>query len=227
MTNRSAHATRWIPVAILAAVLASPLLADTRLGRRVRDATEVYKELMKSADRGVPEALLKDCRCVAVIPGVIKGAMGYGARYGHGLISCRDSAGAWSPIAFLTLTGGSLGFQIGAERTDFVLFFMSDRGARSLIHSQFTLGGKVSVAAGPAGRSAEASTDIKLDAEIYSYAKSKGLFAGVSLEGARLAPDNKAIGEYYGKRVSAESLLFGHTAPKNPPEAKEFRSALP
>jgi lipid-binding SYLF domain-containing protein len=211
----------------LAAILASPLLADTPPERRVHDAAEVYRELMKTPDRGVPAALLKDCRCVAVIPRVLKGAMGYGARYGHGVISCRDSAGAWSPLAFLTLTGGSLGFQIGAESSDFVLFFMTDRGARSLIRSQFTLGGKVSVAAGPAGRSAEASTDIKLDAEIYSYAKSKGLFAGVSLEGARLAPDNKAIRLFYGSQVSAETLLFGHKAPRNPPEAEEFRRTLP
>jgi lipid-binding SYLF domain-containing protein len=219
--------TRWIPAALMAAALASPVLADARLEQRVQDATQVYRELMQTPDRSVPETLLKDCRCVAVIPRVLKGAMGYGARYGHGVITCRNAAGAWSPISFLTLTGGSVGFQIGAERSDFVLFFMTDRGARSLIESKFTLGGKVSVAAGPAGRSAEASTDIKLDAEIYTYAKSRGLFAGVSLEGARLAPDTKANREYYGSRVSADSLLFGRHEPKSPPASQEFRSALP
>ena len=214
-------------IGIAALLLASPLLADSKLEAKVRRATEVYRELLQTPDREIPQTLLKDCHCVAVIPRVIKGAIGYGARYGRGVISCRNAAGAWSPISFITLTGGSVGFQIGGESSDFVLFFMTDRGARSLLSSKFTLGGKVSVAAGPAGRSAEASTDIKLDAEIYSYAKSKGLFAGISLEGARLAPDTKANQQYYGTAVSAESLLFAHQAPKSTPEEQEFLKALP
>jgi len=217
---------RWLPVALLATALASPLLADTKLERRVREVTEVYRELLASPDRGVPQALLRKCRCVAVIPRVLKGAIGYGARHGHGVMSCRG-AGGWSPLSFITLSGGSVGFQIGAESSDFVLFFMTDRGARSLIRSQFALGGKASVAAGPAGRGAEASTDIRLEAEVYSYAKSRGLFAGLSLEGARLAPDDKANREYYGSPISAQSLLFERRAPRNPPEAREFRAALP
>lgn len=213
--------------ALAAAALVSPLWADTKLEQRVRNSTEVYRELMKEPDKSVPEALLNDCRCVAVIPHVIKGALGYGARYGKGVISCRDSAGHWSPLSFITLSGGSIGFQIGGESSDFVLFFMTDRSAHSLLSSKFTLGGKASVAAGPVGRSAEASTDIRLDAEIYSYAKAKGLFAGISLEGARLAPDEKANQEYYGAPVSAQSLLFGSHAPKRPPESREFVSGLP
>jgi len=226
---------RWIGFAaatllaapLAAASLASAARADGKLEQRVRNAAEVYRELMQEPDRAAPEALLRDCRCVAVIPHVIKGALGYGARHGRGVLSCRDSAGRWSPLSFVTLTGGSVGFQIGGESSDFVLFFMTDRSARSLLSSKFTLGGKASVAAGPVGRSAEASTDIKLDAEIYSYAKAKGLFAGISLEGARLAPDEKANREYYGAPVSARTLLFDHQAPSNPPEAREFVSALP
>jgi lipid-binding SYLF domain-containing protein len=208
-------------------VLAPPALADARLEQRVRNATEVYRELFKEPDREVPRALLERCRCIAVIPHVIKGAVGYGARYGRGVISCRDSTGKWSPISFVTLTGGSVGFQIGGESSDYVLFFMTDRGARSLISSKFTLGGKASVAAGPVGRSAEGSTDLRLDAEIYSYAKAKGLFAGISLEGARLAPDEKANEQYYGVPASARWLLFGRERPHSPPEAEELLSAFP
>jgi lipid-binding SYLF domain-containing protein len=212
---------------LVALTIASPAAGQANLGERVRNAAEVYRELLHEPDRGVPTALLQQCRCVAVIPHVVKGAIGYGARYGRGVISCRDSTGGWSPISFVTLTGGSLGLQIGGESSDVVLFFMTERGARSLISSKFTLGGKASVAAGPAGRSAEASTDVKLNAEIYSYAKAKGLFAGVSLEGARLAPDEKANGQYYGAPVTARTLLFGLSTVELPPEAREFLNALP
>ena len=219
---------RSIAVGLLVTLaIAVPARAADTLADRVRTATEVYQELLKEPDRGVPDALLKNCRCVAVIPHVLKGAFGYGARYGRGIVSCRDSSGHWSPVSFITLAGGSFGFQIGAESSDFVLFFMTDRGARSLISSKFTLGGKASVAAGPVGRSAEASTDIKLNAEIYSYAKAKGIFAGVSLEGARLAPDEKANAQYYGASTSARSLLFKHSAPTTPPEEQAFLDALP
>ena len=124
----------------------------------------------------MPEALLKGCKGIAIFPHVVKGAFTVGARYGKGVVVCRDSAGCWSPPAFFTLVGGSVGWQIGAEATDVVLVFMTTRGTRSLLESQFTLGGSLSVAAGPIGRSAEASTDAKFNAEIYSYAKSKGAY---------------------------------------------------
>jgi lipid-binding SYLF domain-containing protein len=212
---------------LLTTTLASFLDAAEKEDQKVRDAKSVYQELLSSPDREVPQTLLRDCRCIAVIPRVIKGAFGYGARYGQGVITCRNAGGAWSPLAFLKLTGGSLGFQIGAQATDVVLFFMTEHGARSLLQSKFTLGGTASVAAGPAGRTAEASTDVKLDAEIYSYAKSKGLFAGIALEGARLAPDPKAIQSYYGEAVSPEAILFEHKAPKFPESARAFLAVLP
>jgi len=227
MLGNKTHAILRAAALLPVLTLAAPALAEDRLVERVRTANEVYRELLKEPDRGVPEALLENCRCVAVIPHVIKGALGYGARYGRGVISCRTPSGEWSPLSFVTLAGGSFGLQFGGETSDFVLFFMTDRGARSLISSKFTLGGKASVAAGPVGRSAEASTDLKLDAEIYSYAKSKGLFAGISLEGARLAPDEKANEEYYRVPASAKWLLFGQGTPKSPPEAKELLSTLP
>jgi SH3 domain-containing YSC84-like protein 1 len=201
---------------------------DAKLGEKLGDATAVYHELLATPDRGVPEVLLKKCKCIAVMPHVLKGAFVYGARFGSGVMSCRNAAGAWSPVSFVDLTGGSVGFQIGAETSDLVVFFMNERGARSLMTgSKFTLGGQASVAAGPLGRSGEASTDLKLDAEIYTYAKSKGLFAGLSIAGARLAADKKANAQFYGRPVTVKALLFDHKAPTAPEAGETFRKALP
>jgi len=223
-----------VPVAaILFLALASSGIAqaeksdkEDKLAGKMLDARAVYEELVNVPEREVPEALLEDCKCIAVIPGVIKGAIGWGFRVGQGVMTCRKD-GAWSPPTFLRLTGGSFGFQIGAQGTDIVLFFMTERGARSLLESKFTLGGTASVAAGPMGRSAEAGTDLKLTSEIYSYAKSKGLFAGLSLEGARLSPDHTSNERYYGQAVDPAVLLFEHQAPRMPDEAKALREALP
>jgi lipid-binding SYLF domain-containing protein len=195
--------------------------------QRLNDAREVYVELRNMSDAKVPQPLLDKCKCIAVFPGVVKGALAWGARHGHGVMSCRDASGTWGPPIFLTLTGGSFGFQIGVEKAQVVLFFMSDQGARSLVESKFTLGGKGSVAAGPLGRTAEADTDIKLNSEIYSYAKSKGLFAGISLEGAKLGPDNDAIARFYGKPVDAKTVLFERNVPTRPPAMKRFLEVLP
>ena len=190
-------------------------------------ARDAYLELLAIPDQKIPQDLLARAKCIAVFPGVVKGALGWGGRYGHGVMSCRDASGHWSPPSFLTIAGGSVGFQIGVEKDAIVLFFMTDEGARSLVKSKFTLGGKGAVAAGPLGRTAEASTDIKLNAEIYSYAKSKGLFAGISLEGAHLSADNDANAKLYGHGVTAEQILFGHNPPTMPPAASHFVEALP
>ena len=211
---------------IASAAIATAAIADE--AKIMKDATEVYQELLSTPDRGVPEALLKNATCIAVIPHSVKGAIGYGARFGSGVMSCRAQDGSWSAPAFVDLRGGSWGLQLGAEATDLVIFFMSERGAKSLMNSsQVTLGGKLSVAAGPVGRSAEASTDLKLNAEMYTYAKSKGLFAGISLEGARLSKDDKSTKEYYGAGYTAKALLFDHKHPPAKAEATAFVSALP
>jgi lipid-binding SYLF domain-containing protein len=194
---------------------------------RLEDAREVFQAIRNIPEAEIPDQLLEDCRCIAVIPGVVKGAFGFGARRGHGVISCRDSAKTWSPPSFLTITGGSFGLQIGVEKTDVVLFFMSENGARSLVESEFTLGGKGSVAAGPVGRSAEAATDIKLDAEIYSYARSKGLFAGLSLEGSRIHTDKDSNEAFYGQKVDAKAILFEHRAPARPAAMQRLLEVLP
>jgi lipid-binding SYLF domain-containing protein len=219
---------------VWAAVTASLLLASTPTAHaqqkqqdKLVAARQVFQDLVGAPDRAVPRSLLDGAVCVAVIPHIIKGAFGVGGRHGNGVVSCRSEDGRWSPPAFIQLSGGSFGFQIGVEATDLVLFFMTERGARSLLESEFTLGGDASVAAGPVGRSAGASTDVKLKAEIYGYAKSKGLFAGVSLEGARVAPDQKAIRQYYGQRIFPEVILFDQEVPKLGPEAEQFLDILP
>jgi len=213
-----------------AAVLAlAPLSAraDAERTQRVTRAKEVYQELIQADDRSVPESLLVRAKAVAVFPKVIKGAIGFGARYGKGIVSTRDAAGQWSAPAFFTLTGGSWGFQIGAESAEVVLFFMTDRSVHSLLESKFTLGAKAGLAAGPLGRTAEMDTDLKLDAEMYSYARSKGLFAGVSLEGARLAPDEISNRSFYGKAITPQAILFEHGVTNPPAAAEDFLGVLP
>lgn len=196
-------------------------------GQKLTDATAVYRELITASDKAVPKALLDNAKCIAVLPGVIKAAIGFGGRHGSGVISCRTDSG-WSAPAFVSISGGSWGAQLGVESSDIVLFLMNDRGAHSLVEgSRVTLGGQASVAAGPFGRSAEAATNLDLKAEIYSYAKSRGLFAGLSLEGAELKQDDDDNRDYYGKGVTTTQLLFGSGPPNVPAEAQTFRQALP
>lgn len=214
---------------IVTAGIAGASSADdvAKQGKKLTDATAVYNELITTPDRGVPKELLENCKCVAVLPGVLKAAVGYGARHGSGVMTCRTASG-WSAPAFVNISGGSVGLQLGAESTDLVLFFMNDRGARSLVNgSRITLGGKASVAAGPFGRSGEAATNLELKSEIYSYARSKGLFAGLSLEGARLAPNQQDITGYYGPGVTYKQLLFGTGPAEMPAAANDFRKVLP
>jgi len=223
MSRAAAAAT----LAIALALASSAAGSDDTPAARVDLAREAYRELMKTPDHGAPGALLKGCKGIAIFPHVVKGAFMVGARYGKGVVVCRDSAGHWSPPAFFTLTGGSVGWQIGAEATDVVLFFMTTRGTRSLLESKFTLGGSASVAAGPIGRSAEASTDVKFNAEIYSYAQSKGAYAGISLEGAEVSADTKSDQAFYGSEVPTRTILFEHKVPRRPPQVARLLEVLP
>lgn len=205
---------------------ASPARAG-EVDRRLDRAGEVFAELMTTPDRAVPEELIKSARCIAVIPGVVKVAWFLGGRFGRGAISCRRGDADWSPPVLLTLGGGSVGFQLGASSTDVVLFFMKERGARSLLQSKFKLGADAAVAAGPVGRNAEASTDLALNAEIYSYARARGFFAGVSLDGAWLAADGEAMASYYDGRIQPETVLFSEQRIQAPPSAWSFLRVLP
>ena len=213
----------------LSTLLVTPVVfaQQQATGRKVDTALQVFRELTDLPEKKVPKRLLRDARCVAVIPNVIKGAFVWGGRHGRGVMSCRNAEEVWSPLIFVKISGGSFGLQIGGESTDLVLFFMTERGARSLLKSRFVLGGDGSLAAGPLGRTAEISTDIRLSAEIYTYAKARGVFAGLSFEGARLAPDRNWIERYYGESIWPADILFEHQVPSSPVESGRFLAALP
>lgn len=178
-----------------------------KLGERATDAAAVLDEVMGTREAGIPASLLRDSRCVAVIPGVVKVGFIFGGRHGRGLLSCRVGSG-WSRPSYIAITGGSFGLQIGAQATDFVLVFTNERAARALTSHKITLGGDASVSAGPVGRTAEAGTDATFRTEIYSYSRSKGLFAGLSLEGSSLGVDGEANEAVYESDVDADVLLF-------------------
>jgi lipid-binding SYLF domain-containing protein len=220
-------------VAVLALALLCPApggAADApgREAKRLTDARDAYTALLGVEEaHEIPEPLLQRCQCVAVFPGVVKGALGWGGRRGSGVLTCRDDAGVWSAPTFMTLTGGSVGFQIGVEKADVVLFVMNEKGARAMADGEFTVGAKGSVVAGPVGRTAEGATDVRLDAEIYSYARAKGLFAGLSLEGAHIGNDLKAIERFYGRAIPPKALLFERAGVELPAAAKSFLEVLP
>jgi lipid-binding SYLF domain-containing protein len=196
--------------------------------RRLENARTAFQEIRDAKDETIPQKLMEQARCIAVFPGVVKAALGIGARHGKGVMSCRDASGHWGPPVFLELSGGSYGFQVGVEKADVVLFFMTDKSVQAVLDSKFTLGAKAGVAAGPVGRTAEADTDIKLDSEIYSYSRSKGLFAGVSLEGAKIAPDKSDNRRFYGKTTDPRAILVEHRAPGTmPAEVEAWVKGLP
>lgn len=169
-------------------------------------AAQVFREIMNTPDKGIPQELLENAECIAVFPSVIKAGFIFGGRGGRGVASCRMAAG-WSAPAYFNLGGGSFGLQIGASSTDFVMLFMNKDGLNSLLSDGFTLGGDASVAAGPVGRQAGASTDLKLTAQILSYSRSKGLFAGLELKGVVIKPDKDDMRDVYGEGVTAKHVL--------------------
>jgi lipid-binding SYLF domain-containing protein len=183
-------------------------------------AAKVLTEIMGTPDKGIPSDLLSKAQCVAVFPNVVKGAFIVGASGGRGVASCRTPTG-WSAPAYFELKGGSVGLQIGGQSTDFVLLIMNQNGMKSLLSDKFELGGEASVAAGPVGRTTTASTDVKLDAEILSYSRSKGLFGGVSLKGSVISPDKSDMEGTYGKGVNAQTVLAANKM-RAPSEVQVF-----
>jgi lipid-binding SYLF domain-containing protein len=194
---------------------------------RLDKARIAFQEIRDAKDEKIPQKLMDKAKCIAVFPGVVKAALGVGGRHGKGVLSCRDESGHWGPPIFLTMSGGSFGFQAGIEKADVVLFFMNEKSARAMLNNKFTLGAKAGLAAGPVGRTAEADTDVKLNAEIYSYARSKGLFAGISLEGSRIAADKDDTRVLYGKSTDVRVVVFEHRSPTMPPAAAAFVRSLP
>ncbi len=218
---------RKVCVSLLAAVFlaftGSSLLAadDTKETDRVQNAGQVMTEILNVPD-DIPQDILNKAYCVVVLPSVLKAAFIVGASYGRGVMTCRSGPkfdGPWGAPTMMALEGGSVGFQIGGEATDFVLLLMSDRSAKGILTSKVKLGADASAAAGPKGRTASAATDATMRAEILSYSRARGAFAGVSLEGSTLRPDNDANTKLYGKEINAEAIVL-KGAVKSPPSAK-------
>ena len=200
-----------VSVAGLALVL--PALASDRdddIGR-IQKATRVFHEIMTTPDKGIPRDLLEKAKCVAIIPGEEKLAFIFGGNYGKGLATCRTADG-WSAPMFVAVGGGSVGFQIGGSFTDVVMLFMNDHALQSLMSDKFKIGADATVAAGPVGRQASANTDIKLNAEILSYSRSKGIFAGASVDGAVVQADHSGDKAMYGHDVTHQEILDGKIA---------------
>ena len=188
---------------------AAPQSADeSKAVDRVRAAAEVVDEIMSAPDKGIPEEVMGSAQCVAVVPSMLKGGFIVGARYGRGVASCRTPKG-WSAPAFFTIKGGSFGFQIGGQAVDLIMLVMNEKGMRNLLSSKFQVGADASAAAGPVGRHAEGSTDWKMRAEILTYSRARGVFAGISLNGALVKQDKTSTREFYGRMVPFRTSLTG------------------
>jgi lipid-binding SYLF domain-containing protein len=184
---------------------------------RTQRAAQVFKEVMDTPDRGIPHDLLDKAKCIAIIPGDKKFAFIFGGSYGRGVATCRTANG-WSAPMFIAIEGGSVGYQIGGSSTDIIMLFMNDHALGSLLGDKFKLGADASVAAGPVGRNATAGTDLRLNAEILSYSRSKGIFAGVSLDGAVVQADKSGDRALYGAEVDRHQILDGSVSV--PPSAR-------
>jgi lipid-binding SYLF domain-containing protein len=219
---------RLIPSLVAVAALALPLSgADQKEIDRLHNCGTVVREIMDIPE-DIPQDLIDKAECIIVYPSVLKAAFVVGGSYGRGAMTCRtgkDYSGPWSAPSMMALEGGSVGFQIGGQATDFVLLVMNPRGAHSMLKSKVKLGADASASAGPKGRTAEASTDVTMRAEVLSYSRSRGLFAGVSLSGATVRPDNDANKRVYDKDVSAEDIIFGD-AVKTPKPAMRMIAYL-
>jgi SH3 domain-containing YSC84-like protein 1 len=204
---------RLLTVATLASFVVLPAVASDREDdvNRTHKAAQVFKEIMDAPDQGIPQELLESVKCIAIIPGSLKFAFVFGGSYGRGLATCRTGLG-WSAPIFVAIDAGSVGYQIGGSSTDIVMLFMNDHALQSLLSDKFKLGADASVAAGPVGRHAAADTDLKLKAEILSYSRAKGIFAGVSLDGAMMQADKSGDKAMYGHDVDRHEILDGKVA---------------
>ncbi len=196
---------------------------ETKASDRVQSAADVLNEIESAPDSGIPNEILGSAECVAVVPSMLKGGFIVGAKYGRGLASCRTPKG-WSAPAFFTVTGGSVGFQIGGQAVDLVMLIMNKDGMKHLLSSQFALGADASVAAGPVGRHAEGNTDWKMRAEVLTYSRARGVFAGVSLNGAVVKQDKDSTRDFYGHMVTSNAALTGEV--EAPAAANAFLTTL-
>lgn len=206
----------------LGAMLALPAFAASSkddLQARIDSAKTVVDQILSAGDRSIPLNILQQATCVAVVPGLIKGAFVFGAQYGQGVVTCRTGHG-WSAPVFLRMAGGSFGFQIGGQSTDLVLIAVNNRGLQDLLKNKFKIGGDASAAAGPVGRSGQAATDWKMNAELLSYSRNKGLFAGIDLDGTSVSQNREDTELYYGAPQHFDTVLKGDVPV--PPGAVDF-----
>jgi lipid-binding SYLF domain-containing protein len=214
----------YIAVFALAAALAPAVFAATEADKRLDAAADLVTDMMNASDKGIPQDLLNRSECVILVPDLKKAAFVLGAKYGRGFAMCRRANGTgWTPPAAIRIEGGSIGFQIGASEQDVLLLVMNMTGMKRLLNDKFTLGAEATVAAGPLGRDATAQTDAIMRAEMLSYSRSRGLFAGISLQGATLRPDADANEEMYGKAITNKEIL---TTDVPPPAAAEKLETL-
>lgn len=200
-------------------------MAQSEVNKRLVAASDVLTEIMGIPEKSIPQDLLDNAQCAVIVPGLKKGAFIVGAKFGRGFISCRKDGGTgWSAPGAVKVEGGSLGFQIGGSETDVVMLVMNKRGVDRLLSSKFTLGGDASVAAGPVGRSSQAETDAKMSAEILTWSRSRGIFAGVSLSGATLREDMDWNRDMYGKEMKNAEIVHSNIEP--PAQARNFIAAL-
>jgi lipid-binding SYLF domain-containing protein len=218
---------RFLSLAVAMVLAGLPAYAQKDENKRIQNAGQVMVEILNVPD-DIPADLLDKAECVIVLPSVMKAAFIVGGSYGRGVMSCRSGpefSGPWSAPAMMALEGASVGFQIGGEATDFVLLVMNKRGANSILSSQVKLGGDVAAAAGPKGRDAAASTDVTMRAEVLSYSRARGLFAGISLEGSTLRPDNDGNERIYGKGTTAKHIVIDSSI-RPPASAKLLLATL-
>src|SRR6202044_4034223 len=210
-----------VAVCVLAgfsALAADDQSKDTKTVDRVQAAGDVLNDIQAAPDTGIPTEILSKAECVAVVPSMLKGGFIVGAKYGRGIASCRTPKG-WSAPAFFTIGGGSFGFQIGGQAVDLVMLIMNQNGMQHLLSSQFALGADASVAAGPVGRHAEGNTDWKMRAEVLTYSRTRGIFAGVTLNGAVIKQDKDSTRDFYGHMVTPKAALTGAIEPPAPANA--------
>ena len=198
---------------------------EIKVDDRLDASAETVTDMMRASDSGIPHDLLDKARCVVIVPGMKKAGFIFGAKYGRGFAACREKTrSGWSAPAAIAVEGGSVGFQIGASETDVILLVMNDGGLRHLLSDKFTVGGEASAAAGPVGRNTSAQTDAVMQAEMLSYSRSRGLFAGISLEGATVHGDGATNHELYGRDATSREILTGDFT--TPPAAGKFERAL-
>lgn len=204
----------------------APATASVKETTRVESAAEVMDQVMEIPEKAIPPSLLANAQGIAIIPGVIKVGFVVGGQYGNGVLLVRGKEGRWSNPVFVTLMSGSIGWQIGAQATDFVIVFKTPRSIDGIVKGKYTLGADAAVAAGPVGRRAEAATDVEFKAEIYSYSRSRGLFAGISLEGSSLQVDHEADAAFYDKRDIRPSEVIEGREVKAPAAAEKLKKTV-